>query len=410
MINFLKLVHFFINALQKAVFFMRSGLKKRISLGGVFILNISKGRFLIPGGIKGLRVGFNSRSANTTDGSYGSIVRKSISGSSSSHRTTENKNVKAQTENYIEEVPADQISGNNPVTTLYLISVPIIFLIMLFAHLNFLIFWGYLIAGGIAAMIAFAHKAKKNKQIIQNFSAAIMNEPLNIAEELLPQINKMGSGVKQRILMTNYSIVIDRVFNDQQISEEEEIFIKKYSEHLPENFISHANDIIISEIIKTAIADNFLSEEEETLINRCFSTFHLPASRREEFDQTIQEYKNLEECRKIEFKPKPITLTSLPEIPSCLYESLSDYFKERTNNDVTELIYDDLGAVVLTDSSLEIVKTGHKSIKFDSIISANKSWNGDIIEVIAVNHKTPYYFKVSDPMIFIAVISKMMSA
>ena len=388
---------------------MRSALKKRVSLGGVIILNISKGRFLVPGGIKGLRVGFNSHNVHSSGGSYGSIVRKSISGSSSD-QIIENNNEEVLTENYMKEVPADQISGNNPFTTSFLISVPIIFLIMLFAHLNFLMFWGYLIAGGIAAMIAFALKAKKNKQIIQAFSAAIMNEPLNKAEELLSKINKMGSTVKQRILMSNYPIVIDRVFNDQQISEEEELFIKKYSKHLPENFISHANDIIISEIIKIAIADNFLSDEEENLINRCFSTFRLPASRREEFNQTIQEYKNLEECRKIEFKPKPITLTSLPKIPSCLYESLSDYFKERTNNDVTELVYDDLGAVVLTDSSLEIVKTGHKSIKFNSIISATKSWNGDIIEVVAMNHKTPYYFKVSDPMIFIAVISKMMSA
>ncbi len=388
---------------------MRSAFKKRVSLGGVIILNLSKGRFLMPGGIKGLRVGFNSHNVQSSGGSYGSIVRKSISGSSSD-QIIENNNEEVLTENYMKEVPADQISGNNPFTTSFLISVPIIFLIMLFAHLNFLMFWGYLIAGGIAAMIAFALKAKKNKQIIQAFSAAIMNEPLNKAEELLSKINKMGSTVKQRILMSNYPIVIDRVFNDQQISEEEELFIKKYSKHLPENFISHANDIIISEIIKIAIADNFLSDEEENLINRCFSTFRLPASRREEFNQTIQEYKNLEECRKIEFKPKPITLTSLPKIPSCLYESLSDYFKERTNNDVTELVYDDLGAVVLTDSSLEIVKTGHKSIKFNSIISATKSWNGDIIEVVAMNHKTPYYFKVSDPMIFIAVISKMMSA
>jgi len=408
-INFLKLVYFFINALQKAVLAMRSALRKRVSLGGVIILNISKGRFLVPGGIKGLRVGFNSHNAQTSGGSYGSIVRKSISGSSSSNRTIGNNNEEVQTENNIIEVPADQISGNNPFTTSYLISVPIISIIMFFAHFNFLILGGYLIAGGIAAMIAFALKAKNNKKIIQAFSAAIMNEPLNKAEELLAKINKMGRDVKQRILMSNYSILIDRVFNDQQISEEEELFIKKYSKNLPENFISHANDIIISEIIKIAIADNFLSEEEENLINRCFETFRLPASRREEFNQTIQEYKNLEECRKIEFKPKPITLTSLPKIPSCLYESLSDYFKERTNNDVTELVYDDLGAVVLTESSLEIVKTGHKSIKFNSIISASKSWNGDIIEIIAMNHKTPYYFKVSDPMIFIAVISKMMS-
>ena len=163
---------------------MRSAFKKRVSLGGVIILNISKGRFLMPGGIKGLRVGFNSHNVQSSGGSYGSIVRKSISGSSSD-QIIENNNEEVLTENYMKEVPADQISGNNPFTTSFLISVPIIFLIMLFAHLNFLMFWGYLIAGGIAAMIAFALKAKKNKQIIQAFSAAIMNEPLNKAEELL---------------------------------------------------------------------------------------------------------------------------------------------------------------------------------------------------------------------------------
>lgn len=389
---------------------MRTELKKRISLGSVVILNISKGRFLVPGGIKGLRVGFNSRNTHTAAGSYGSIVRQSISDSSSSNKIEENKNGEPQTASFTEEVSVDQITGKNIITTLYLISMPAVLFIIFFSDLNSLAFWGYLIAGGIAAMIAFALKAKKNKKIIQAFSEAIMNEPLNKAEELLSKINKMGSSVKQRILMSNYSILIDRVFNDQQISEEEEFFIKKYSEHLPENFISHANDIIISEIIKIAIADNYLSEEEENLINRCFSTFQLPASRREEFNQTIQEYKNLEECRKNNFEPKPITITSLPKIPYCLYESLADYFKERINNDDTELVYDDLGAVVLTESSLEIVKTGHKSIKFDSIISANKSWNSDIIEIIAINSKTPYYFKISDPMIFIAVISKMMAS
>ena len=389
---------------------MRTELKRRISLGSIVILNISKGRFLVPGGIKGLRVGFNSRNSHNAAGSYGSIVRQSISESSSSNRIAENKNGEPQTASFTEEIPLDQITGKNLISTLYLISVPAVLFIIFFTNLNSLVVWGYLIAGGIAAMIAFALKAIKNKKIIQAFSAAIMNEPLNKAEELLSKINKMGSAVKQRILMSNYSILIDRVFNDQQISEEEELFIKKYSEHLPENFISHANDIIISEIIKIAIADNFLSEEEENLINRCFSTFRLPASRREEFNQTIQEYKNLEECRKTNFEPKPITITSLPKIPSCLYESLADYFKERINNDDTELVYDDLGAVVLTDSSLEIVKTGHKSIKFDSIISANKSWNSDIIEIVATNNKMPYYFKISDPMIFIAVISKMMAS
>lgn len=241
---------------------MRTELKRRISLGSVVILNISKGRFLVPGGIKGLRIGFNSRNALIATGSYGSIVRQSISDSSSSNKIAENKNGELQTASFTEEVPVDQITGKNLITTLYLISIPAVLFILLFSNLNSLAFWGYLIAGGIAAMIAFALKAIKNKKIIQAFSAAIMNEPLNKGEELLSKINKMGNAVKQRILMSNYSILIDRVFNDQQISEEEELFIKKYSKHLPENFISHANDIIISEIIKIAIADNYLSEEE----------------------------------------------------------------------------------------------------------------------------------------------------
>ena len=148
---------------------MRSALRKRVSLSGVIILNISKGRFLVPGGIKGLRVGFNSHNAQSSGGSYGSIVRKSISGSSSSHRITENKNEEAQTEKYIEAIPADQISGKNRVTTSYLISVPIIFLLMFFSNLNFSIFWGYLIAGGTAAMIAFALKAKKTNKSSRHF-------------------------------------------------------------------------------------------------------------------------------------------------------------------------------------------------------------------------------------------------
>ncbi|MBP7901428.1 MAG: DUF4236 domain-containing protein [Spirochaetes bacterium] len=387
---------------------MGFGLKKRISLGGGMILNISKRGIFTSGGIKGLRIGVNSRDAYAVGSSYGSYIRKSIGGNTSSPQISENKNGESQTLNYTEEVPENQISGRNPVTALLLISVPIMFFIMLFTSLTLLIFLGYMFAAVFISMIIFARKVKENRKIIKDFSSAIMNEPLKKAEELLPKINKMNRTVRQRILMSNYLSVIDRVFNDQQISEEEEYFIIKYSEHLPENYISQANDIIISEIIKMAIADNFLSEEKENLINRCFSTFKLQPSRRVEFNETIQEYKNLEEYRKNIFEPKPITITSLPQIPSCLYESLAEYLKEREKNGITELIYDDSGAVVLTESSLEIVRTGHKSIKFDSIISANKSWRGDVIEIITTNNKTPYYFKVSDPMIFIAVISKMM--
>ena len=376
---------------------MGSRLRKKVSLGGVIILNISKGRFLMPGGIKGLRVGVNAPTAYKAESSIFST------------QFSKNKTNVLKIANTTKEVPTDQISGKNTITALFMISVPIVIVIKIFTSLPLLIFSGYLIAAGFTSMIIFARKARKNRKIIQAFSSALTNEPFSKAEELLLKINEMDRTVRQRILMSNYSTLIDRVFNDQQISEEEELFIKKYSEHLPENFISEANDIIISEIIKAAIEDNFLSEEEDNLINRCFSTFKLPSSRREEFNDTIREYKELEEYRKNKFEQKPITLTSLPKIPFCLYESLSEYLKERIRNGITELIYDDSGAVVLTESSLEIVRTGHKSIKFDSIISANKSWRSDIIEIITINNKTPFYFKVSDPMIFIAIISKMMA-
>ncbi|HPW51729.1 MAG TPA: hypothetical protein PKV85_05155, partial [Spirochaetota bacterium] len=115
---------------------MRTELKKRISLGSVVILNISKGRFLVPGGIKGLRVGFNSRNTHTAAGSYGSIVRQSISDSSSSNKIEENKNGEPQTASFTEEVSVDQITGKNIITTLYLISMPAVLFIIFFTNLN----------------------------------------------------------------------------------------------------------------------------------------------------------------------------------------------------------------------------------------------------------------------------------
>ena len=401
---------------------MGFGLRKSISLGGGMRVNISKGGIGMSGGIKGLRVGVNSRGAYMAGGSHGLYYRESLGGSSSSSsQTSENKNsynpyaeedsknTTPQAKDFTSEVPADQLSGKNSLTTFYLISVPILFFIMIFTSVTFLMFFIYLVIGGIVAMIASASKVNKNKQIIQAFSEAIKNEPLKKAEELLPQINEMDSAEKQRILISNYSAVIDRVFKDQQISSEEEFFIKKYSENLPEDYISQANDVIISEIIKLAVSDNVLSEEEENLINRCFSTFRLSPSRREEFTKTIQEYKNLAEYEKTKFESKPITLTSLPKISSCLYESSAEFLKEKTTKGHTELIHEDSGVVVLTETSLEMVRTGHKSLKYDSIISTNKSWNGDVIEIVVMNKKTPYYIKVSDPIIFIAVISKMIN-
>ena len=400
---------------------MGFGLRKSISLGGGMRLNISKGGIGMSGGIKGLRVGVNSRGAYMAGGSHGLYYRESLgSSNSSSSQVTENKstyNPYAEEDNKYStfqakaltgDIPLDQLSGRNILTTLYFISIPLMFLITILTPFTFLMFLGYFFVCGIIAFAASTLKMSANRKIIQSFSIAIQNDPIKKAEEILPKINEMHSAVRERILISNYSAVIDRVFKDQQISSEEEFFIKKYSENLPEDYISQANDVIISEIIKLAVSDNVLSEEEENLINRCFSTFRLSPSRRDEFKKTIQEYKNLAEYEKTKFESKPITLTSLPKISSCLYESSAEFLKEKTTKGHTELIHEDSGVVVLTETSLEMVRTGHKSLKYDSIISTNKSWNGDVIEIVVMNKKTPYYIKVSDPMIFIAVISKFL--
>ena len=369
---------------------MATFFRKSVKVGPMR-LNLSKSGIGTSVGVKGLRVGVNSKGKGyTAGGAHGVYFRESL-GSSGSHHSNSNTNFvtteggSAKGFGYFCYIISLFLSFFIPV--LFILSIPLTIIV-------------------IISIINNSKIKKFKKEVMASIDNILENKEYQKLENIISKIPLTIKKEADRILfvLQIYGLIALAFVKDNEIDESEEKILQSIISLVSPDVLKGVNLVLVNGILKAAIEDKRISAEEENLISKCITLFQL-FDAKEEINRVINDYKELEKIENSELKEIKPTL-NINEKHPIYYENTFMLKKTKTEKGVQDIIDDCSGNILLSSHNLHLVTNGHKSIKLSNIISAELEEEN--IELVVTNRKTPIYFYINNPISFLGILKKVM--
>jgi hypothetical protein len=371
---------------------MATFFRKSVKFGPMRV-NLSKSGIGTSMGVKGLRVGVNSKGkAYAAGGRHGIYFRENLN---SSNINGSNKRSKS-----LPNASVDQESGNNIFNVLYIaiIIISFVFPILFFVSIPCTIIF--------IAKIILRQKVNKYKNtFLTTLEGFLSYKNINGIYELVTQIpENIKNDVERTAFVINiYSKIVYSFLENKIIDEDEEKVLEKTISIVSPSVLQPINIVLINEIIKDAVSDRRITTEEEELINKCVNLFQL-YDMKNEINNTINDYKQLEIIENSEL-PKLTPSININDNNQFHYENDCQYKKMRTNKGVQYIEDDSSGKLLISSKNMHFISNGHKTIKLSTIISIDIVDKD--IEMIVNNRKTPYYYFVNNPLSLLGIMKKL---
>jgi len=373
---------------------MATFFRKSVKFGPMRI-NFSKSGIGTSFGVKGLRVGVNSRGQTYTAGGRHGIYFRENLGSSQKKQNISNMHSSAYDSSSMNE---NSLKGFGYVcfivSFLCSFAFPILFIIS--------IPWAIIITINLVNNSKIQKFKKETLSTLDNILARKEYENIDNIISQIPIIIKRDKD-KTTFVLEIYKKIAFSFIEDNEINEDEEKILEKIISLVSPNILQEINTVLINEILKTAIEDKKITENEEKLLKKCISLFQL-FDQKEEIYRVIEDYKQLEIIENSELNEIKSSI-NINEKNPVYYENSFMLKKIKTVKGIQSIIDDCNGTIVLSSENLHFVTNGHKSIKLSSIISSDLVDKN--IELIVNNRKTPIYFYVNNPISFLGILKKL---
>jgi hypothetical protein len=372
---------------------MATFIRKSVKFGPCRV-NLSKSGVGTSFGVKGLRVGVNSKGKTyAAGGRHGLYFRESLDSSGKSNGVKSNTSMPYAT--------SEQKSGNGFLYVLYaaILILSFIYPILFVASIPCTL----IIIGKIVAK----QKLKKFKNtFLITLDELLAKKDVNGINEIISQIPENIKNEVERItfILNIYSKIACSFLEDNIIDDDEKKVLENIISIVSPSVLQQINIVLVNEILKNAVSDKRISNEEEELINKCINLFQL-YDIKNEINQTINDYKQLEI---IESSELPIIKPSnnINDDSPFHYENDCQFKKSRTQKGEQYIEDDSVGKLLVSSKNIHFVSNGHKTTKISSIISIDIVDKN--IEMIVNNRKTPYYFSVNNPISLLGIMKKLM--
>jgi hypothetical protein len=367
--------------------------RKSVKFGPVRF-NFSKSGVGTSFGVKGLRVGVSPKGKKyVSGGSHGIYFRESLNKSSKTSRN------KSQRNNY----SSTTMTHNEKLKNFYVYFIAI-FIVSFFFPLLFIVSipWVFYI---IFKITSNYKTMKFKKEFNSSFDELLENKKYDQINDLISKISVWikDEAEKTAFVLDVYTKTAFSFIEDNEINETEAEILKNMISIVSPYIVQTVNIALVNKILNNAIEDRRISSEEEELVKKCISLFQL-SDKKEEIFKVIDDYKQLEiieSSNLTEIKPS----LNVSDKKPIYYENSCQFKKATTKKGVQTIIDDCTGNVLVSSESIHFITTGHKAIKLSSIISVNLVEKN--IELIINNRKTPYYFRVDNPISLLGLIKKL---
>ncbi|MBR4823184.1 MAG: DUF4236 domain-containing protein [Spirochaetaceae bacterium] len=369
--------------------------RKSKNLGGLRF-NVSKSGIGFSTGIKGLRVGVNSKGQSyVSGGTHGLYYR-------------ENTNTSQK-----EQVNGTGLSkGASVIIVLVAIAIPLLFIAGLFtAELKYfglaiLLFFGiiiFAIAIGIHKVNVQNRLTKKVYKFKDDVEKMLAESNYQGIVEIIGkmQADKFDSDIISYVLSDVYEKFIKDAIADYEISSNEKNIMTILSEY--DCTVKKINNDVIDDLVSEILSDNIITEKERLFLNNLMSTLEISDYKKDEINKMLNEYDKIQDIK----DKKLVPISNQTQIgKSCYYTGKINILSRKKGKFSYEYNVSGTGKIEIYKDIVSIIVDGDKRIKIDDILDISLQ-QGNYISMIVRNRKTPIYLESEEPSYIIAIIGKI---
>lgn len=300
---------------------MGFGFRKSMSLGGLGRVNFSGRGIGVSTGIKGLRVGVNSRGTYVSGGAGGFYFRENMS-----------SNSRQGGQNNQGESGQGTASGSEKgcLMAIYLITTFILGAIAFHFRgpLSIGLFALFAGAGAFVAISEYYTSALK-KKITEAIEDAITNNT-PLPQETIEKMKKLSAPARESVALQAYIMLCENVAKDYVIDENERKLIREISAFLSFEQKIKVNELAAAAVISEVVKDNEVSSHEEGLLHQMIESFQMTQATIDQIHNVINSYRQKKEIESKPLSMKPVTLATIQKLDKCYHECTAQEFKQRS--------------------------------------------------------------------------------
>ncbi|MDH5718309.1 MAG: DUF4236 domain-containing protein [Spirochaetia bacterium] len=405
-------------------------MRKSLKMGPVRF-NLSKSGIGISAGIKGLKLGMDSRGKSyVAGGRHGLYFNESLSSNLNSN-SVDTFSVKQSLEHNVEStdkydhhltlknIELGKFELNSTYRYIFTFWFSLGFFIFSaignIPELSFIFFLIFII--NLPTKYIRKYQAKRYIQKMENVIIENKhNEFLNLIEQLNNK-SKKDKSLKSYIYSIIYSKLIPNIIEDMIIDDSEKALISQIKNNLPKETWESINIVYINNLLSIFIDDKYLDESEEHFLKTCLNIFDIPKSDQTKYYHIIEQYSSIRKIATSPLKSISPSMNNIKESDKCYYENkvrilkskiIKSFTQNGIKNKFRQLSLDKEGNFFITANTIQLVTTGHSTIKIESILENNYLEEEDgIIELIIFNKTKPIYLSTPNIIETFTVLNKV---
>ena len=364
--------------------------RKSVKIGGVRV-NFSKSGIGSSTGIRGLRVGVNSRgSSYVSAGTNIMHYRKTFS----SKEETKNSCSDSSSETSTTDIESSLFVVGLFCSVIGII-YPILFIVPGIMLMSYLI---YRIRLSVVKKIESDFTTKINAAIDTNDFAALEK----IIESM--QNKTINDACTFHVYENTYRHLLEKALEDNVISDTENKVIELYKEKISSAKLDIINSNVIDEIVAKIINDGEVTDQENEYLNKVITVLKINDIKQKEINSIIVETNKIAFLRKNGLKVIDLN-DEFVKGKECYYKESVEILKVRKLKGATYYENDSTSDLYIYKDFIDIVGAGHKKIKIKDII--NVELKDGIIAITVLNRQKPICLKSEEPSLVIAIIGEI---
>ena len=399
-------------------------LKKSFKYGPVRF-NLSKsGIGVSGGGVKGFRVGVNSRGKRYIHaGRHGRYYRKTLQSSNNKPQSTfqtidKNQQFKAHQQDKLSKI-ANTLYELKPKSNILKITVfkffaltGIIGLILpsfssSLISLSDFMFWSAVVFLPYYTFVYYSvyYSLKLN---ITTIEKAVEKRDWNLLKQTFEKIidnrGKSAKSVRYIALMAYYCMLIE-IVKDSKINFHEKKVLNFFLEYSYKDEFADVSFYVLETLLSDFTKDTNLDAAEQKLLLDFLAIIPVTKEARAETLCAIAFYKEINKIKTDKLKYKQASLDKIPESQQCYLETDCEILNPKSHSLKSK------GRLFITENYLQIMAKEHRLIPFSDILALEMSWRPEeFVELFLVKRKTPLILNCENNLKIFTLMQKCIVA
>lgn len=361
-------------------------IRKSFKVGGVR-LNLSKSGLGFSTGVKGLRLGVDSRGKSyVAGGRHGLYFKENLSGGKSRKQT--------------------QATNSSRSGTGFIIFLFIIGIIIIINNPDFLWLIGLVFVVVIFIKILNIIKKKKMNKLEMLIIQNMQNENfLEFEKNMNLIMKKYKKKDVTKLFINTYISFINLIISDMKISDPEMKILLEYQKRIPNEMSEKLNIQVLNQVFEFVIKDEIIDKKEKTLLNALLDNLVLVEDEKFLFRESITEYEILNSIMKNDLNTVNSTININAE--NIFYEGEIEIYKTKKIKNENTFILDQSGKIIIGEKYIHLIANGHRKIKLTDVLELMFNKIQPKITLIIQNRKTPIYINPKEAVLVYGTMKKV---